>query len=89
MPFSVKTWSDASAACQSDGGALTSIINVYESGFVVTLAGKKTPYWIGLSDSVVCGSVLALDIQSNLKREHFEIMYKLKIKTYREQSARL
>ena len=71
MPFSVKTWSDASAACQSDGGALTSIINVYESGFVVTLAAKKTPYWIGLSDSVVCGLVLALDKQNNFNRGAF------------------
>ena len=49
----VKTWSDAKAACQADKGALASINNLYESGFVVTVGSAGLPFWIGLSDSVV------------------------------------
>ena len=50
---SVKSWSDARAACQSEGGDLTSVNNIYESGFVYTLGSTKAPFWIGLSDSKV------------------------------------
>ena len=51
--LTVKSWSDAKTACQNDGGALTSINDVYESGFVYTLASSKGAYWIGLSDERV------------------------------------
>ena len=54
----VASWSDARTACKNDGGNLVSISDIHESGFVVTLAGQSSPFWIGLSDERVCMLVI-------------------------------
>ena len=54
MSILVASWSDGRTACKNDGGNLVSISDIHESGFVVTLAGLSSPFWIGLSDERVC-----------------------------------
>ncbi|XP_035670035.1 uncharacterized protein LOC118411665 [Branchiostoma floridae] len=43
------TWEEENVACQLEGGQLSSILNVYQQAFVMSLA--KGRVWIGLSDS--------------------------------------
>ncbi|XP_066304554.1 lymphocyte antigen 75-like [Branchiostoma lanceolatum] len=43
------TWEEENVACQQEGGQLSSILNVYQQAFVMSIA--KSRVWIGLSDS--------------------------------------
>lgn len=43
----LKTWQEAEAFCQSEGGHLVSVLNVYENAFLYLLNKDVEEFWIG------------------------------------------